>query len=85
MFHKRIVDRKKLHAALVDSGYDLLPHHEEEPDDFNSTVNAIMAAESVFETFQDHFDFSPSSSVDSGPSFDGGGGESGGGGASGEY
>lgn len=93
MIWKRIKDRKKLHASLVDAGHSV-PHYEEDEDGFNSTINTLMTNPMMYDAFDSHFDapsvdtqssFDSSPSVDTGPSFDGGGGMSGGGGADGSF
>lgn len=91
MFHKRIRNRKDLHAELIKAGHPV-PHHEEDEESFNTHINDFMSIQSNFDSFSSHFDSSPSpdlsSSFDSAPdtsSFDGGGGASGGGGADGSW
>jgi hypothetical protein len=85
MFWSRIKDRLKLHSALTDAGYTV-PHHEEEKDRFNSTVDTLMADTLIYSSFETHFDATAASpSIDTGSTFDAGGGMSGGGGADGIF
>jgi uncharacterized membrane protein YgcG len=85
MLWSRIKDRLKLYSALTDAGYSV-PHHEEEKDEFNSTVDTLMAAPLSYSAFETHFDASAASpSIDTGSTFDAGGGMSGGGGADGTF
>jgi hypothetical protein len=92
-FHRRIKDRKQLHAAMIDAGHTI-PHHEDEEDDFNTAVNTLMLDTAIYSAFESHFDapamdttptVDTSPSFDPSPSFDAGGGISGGGGADGSW
>jgi hypothetical protein len=86
-FH-RAKDRKKLHADLIERGYE--PPHPDDEDGFSSYLNTVMATELSSE-MSGHFDtqsFDVAPSTDSAASvdsFDAGGGASGGGGADGSW